>query len=274
MTEQHQRWSFSGSLRRIAALVLRNLYLLRRSWPRVLELMYWPTVQMILWGFITLFLVSNSSWVAQASGVLISAVLLWDVLFRGQLGVALIFMEEMWSRNLGQLFVSPLRPSELIAALFIMSMIRTLIGVGGAALIAIALFHYSVFDLGLPLIAFFVNLIVMGWAIGLLVSGIVLRYGLGAESLAWIGIFALQPLSGVYYPIDVLPHWLQYVAWLLPSSHVFEGMRAVLIEHTFRPDLLLNALALNVVYLAGGIVAFLLFFRAARVGGQLVHVGE
>ena len=118
-----------------------------------------------------------------------------------------------------------------------------LIGVGGAALIAIALFHYSVFDLGLPLIAFFVNLIVMGWAIGLLVSGIVLRYGLGAESLAWIGIFALQPLSGVYYPIDVLPHWLQYVAWLLPSSHVFEGMRAVLIEHTFRPDLLLNALA-------------------------------
>lgn len=274
MTEQHQRWSFSGSLRRIAALVLRNLYLLRRSWPRVLELMYWPTVQMILWGFITLFLVTNSSWVAQASGVLISAVLLWDVLFRGQLGVALIFMEEMWSRNLGQLFVSPLRPSELIAALFIMSLIRTLIGVGGAALIAIALFHYSVFDLGLPLIAFFVNLIVMGWAIGLLVSGIVLRYGLGAESLAWIGIFALQPLSGVYYPIDVLPHWLQYVAWLLPSSHVFEGMRAVLIEHTFRPDLLLNALALNVVYLAGGIVAFLLFFRAARVGGQLVHVGE
>lgn len=274
MTEQHQRWSFSGSLRRIAALVLRNLYLLRRSWPRVLELMYWPTVQMILWGFITLFLVTNSSWVAQASGVLISAVLLWDVLFRGQLGVSLIFMEEMWSRNLGQLFVSPLRPSELIAALFIMSMIRTLIGVGGAALIAIALFHYSVFDLGLPLIAFFVNLIVMGWAIGLLVSGIVLRYGLGAESLAWIGIFALQPLSGVYYPIDVLPHWLQYVAWLLPSSHVFEGMRAVLIEHTFRPDLLLNALALNVVYLAGGIVAFLLFFRAARVGGQLVHVGE
>ncbi len=274
MTEQHQRWSFSGSLRRIAALVLRHLYLLRRSWPRVLELMYWPTVQMILWGFITLFLVTNSSWVAQASGVLISAVLLWDVLFRGQLGVALIFMEEMWSRNLGQLFVSPLRPSELIAALFIMSLIRTLIGVGGAALIAIALFHYSVFDLGLPLIAFFVNLIVMGWAIGLLVSGIVLRYGLGAESLAWIGIFALQPLSGVYYPIDVLPHWLQYVAWLLPSSHVFEGMRAVLIEHTFRPDLLLNALALNVVYLAGGIVAFLLFFRAARVGGQLVHVGE
>ena len=99
-----------GSFRRIAAIVLRHVYLLRRSWPRILELMYWPTVQMILWGFITLFFVNHSSWVAQAAGILISAVLLWDVLFRGQLGVSVIFMEEMWSRNLGQLFVGPLRP--------------------------------------------------------------------------------------------------------------------------------------------------------------------
>jgi ABC-2 type transport system permease protein len=264
----------ADSFRRIMALVLRHGYLLRRSWPRVLELMYWPTMQMILWGFITLFFVNHSSWVAQAAGVLISAVLLWDVLFRGQLGVSVIFLEEMWSRNLGQLFVSPLRPLELIGAMLIMSMIRTIIGVGGAALIAVALFRYSVFDLGLPLIGFFVNLIVMGWAIGLVVAGIVLRYGLGAESLAWISVFALQPLSGVYYPIDVLPQWLQYVAFLLPSSHVFEGMRAVLIDHSFRFDLLFNALALNVVYLGGGIGAFLLFFRAARIGGQLVHVGE
>lgn len=256
------------------AMILRHVYLLRRSWPRILELMYWPTVQMILWGFITLFFLEHSSWVAQATGVLISAVLLWDVLFRGQLGVSLIFMEEMWSRNLGQLFVSPLRPMELVAALLTMSMIRTVIGVGGAALIAVVLFHYSIFDLGLPLIVFFVNLIVLGWSIGLLVSGIVLRYGLGAESLAWIAVFALQPISGVYYPIEVLPQWLQYVAFLLPSSHVFEGMRAVLIDHAFRADLLLTALLLNVVYLTGGIIAFLFFFRAARIGGQLVHVGE
>ncbi|MFQ5936878.1 MAG: ABC transporter permease [Acidiferrobacterales bacterium] len=256
------------------AMVLRHAYLLRRSWPRILELMYWPTVQMILWGFITVFFSGHSSWVAQATGVLISAVLLWDVLFRGQLGVSLIFMEEMWSRNLGQLFVSPLRPIELIGALLTMSMIRTIIGVGGAALMAVALFHYSIFDLGLPLIAFFVNLIVMGWSVGLLVCGIVLRYGLGAESLAWIAIFALQPVSGVYYPIEILPQWLQHVAFFLPSSHVFEGMRAVLIDNTFRVDLLVNALALNVVYLAGGIIAFLLFFRAARIGGQLVQIGE
>src|SRR3989344_6055101 len=263
-----------ASLRRVAALLIRHLYLLRGSWPRVLELMYWPTVQMVLWGFITLFLVNHSSWLAQASGVLLTGVLLWDVLFRGQLGVSLVFMEEMWSRNLGHLFVSPLRTTELASALEAMSLVRTLIGVGGAALVAIPLFHFSVFDLGLPLLAFFANLIVMGWAIGLLVSGIVLRYGLGAESMAWIAIFAVQPISGVYYPIEVLPGWLQIVAYGLPSSHVFEGMRAVLFLYRFRIDLLVNAMALNFVYLTGGIAAFLAFFNNARVRGQLLHVGE
>ena len=263
-----------ASLRRIGGIVRRHVYLLRGSGPRILELVYWPTMQMVLWGFITVFLVGHSSWVAQASGVLISGVLLWDVLFRGQLGVSLVFMEEMWSRNLGHLFVSPLRPMELAAALLTMSLIRTFIGVGGAALIAIPLFHFSIFDLGLPLLAFFANLIVMGWAIGLLVSGIVLRYGLGAESMAWIAIFAVQPIGGVYYPIEVLPGWLQIVAYGLPSSHVFEGMRSVLFEQRFRVDLLVNAMALNIVYLAGGIAAFLAFFNNARVRGQLLHVGE
>ncbi len=265
---------FGASLRRVGAIVRRHIYLLRSSGPRILELVYWPTVQMVLWGFITVFLVNHSSWVAQASGVLISGVLLWDVLFRGQLGVSLVFMEEMWSRNLGHLFVSPLRPGELAAALLVMSLIRTLIGVGGAALIAIPLFHFSIFDIGLPLLAFFTNLIVMGWAIGLLVSGIVLRHGLGAESMAWIAIFAVQPISGVYYPIETLPVWLQYVAHILPSSHVFEGMRAVLFEGNFRTDLLVNALLLNAVYLSAGVAAFLAYFRVARVRGQLLHVGE
>lgn len=269
-----QHTGFLPSLRRIYALILRHTYLLRSSGPRILELMYWPTVQMILWGFITLFLVNHSSWIAQASGVLLSGVLLWDVLFRSQLGVSLVFMEEMWSRNLGHLFVSPLRPTELACSLLSMSLIRTLIGVGGAALIAIPLFHFSVFSLGLPLLAFFVNLIIMGWSIGLLVSGIVLRYGLGAESMAWIAIFAVQPISGVYYPIDTLPDWLQYVAAILPSSHVFEGMRAVVVDHAFRADLLLKAAGLNVIYLTAGFFSFLAFFNIARVRGQLLHVGE
>lgn len=262
------------SVRRVGAMVLRNLYLLRASWPRVLELVYWPAVQMILWGFITRFLVTNSSWVAQASGVLIAAVLLWDVMFRGNLGVSLSFFEEMYSRNLGHLFASPLRPYELVSALLLISLLRTSIGVGGAALLAIPLYGFSIFDLGLPLLAFFTNLLVMGWSIGLLVSALVLRYGLGAESLAWVAIFAVAPISGIYYPVSVLPGWLQPIAAGLPSSHVFEGMRSVLFDGRFRVDLLLNAIALNAVYLAVAVSVFLWVFRTARRKDLLLHIGE
>jgi ABC-2 type transport system permease protein len=262
------------SFRRISAMVLRNVYLLRASWPRALELIYWPAVQMILWGFIARFLSTNSSWVAQASGVLIAAVLLWDVMFRGNLGVSLSFFEEMYSRNLGHLFATPLRPYELVCSLLLISFIRTVIGVGGAALLAIPLYGYSVFGMGLPLLAFFANLLVMGWSIGLLVSGLVLRYGLGAESLAWVAIFAVAPLSGIYYPVSVLPDWLQPVALLLPSSHVFEGMRSVVFGHGFRPDLLYNAIGLNAVYLTLCITVFLMVFRTARKKGLLLSIGE
>ncbi len=259
---------------RMWAMLLRYIYLLRGSWPRILELAYWPTVQMILWGFITQFFVTNSTWVAQATGVLIAAVLLWDVLFRSQLGVSLSFMEEMWSRNLGYLLVTPLRPVELIASFLSLSLLRTLIGVMPASLLAILLYHYSVFDLGLPLIAFFANLMVMGWAIGLVVSGIVLRFGLGAESMAWLLIFGLAPLSGIYYPIDVLPGWLQPVAWSLPSAYVFEGMRAVMFEGAVRLDLLAAAAAFNIVYLTIGAGVFLYAFRVARIRGLLLQIGE
>lgn len=262
------------SPRRLGAMVLRYLYLLRSSGPRMLEVFYWPTVQLILWGFITQFFMTNSSWLAQASGVLMAAVLLWDVLFRGQLGVSLAFFEEMYSRNLGHLFVSPLRPYELILALLTISFIRTLAGVGVAAALAVPLFGFSIFSLGLPLIGFFANLLIMGWSIGLMVSSLVLRYGLGAESLAWVAIFALAPVSGIYYPIAILPDWLQPVAWALPSSHVFEGMRAVLIEQQMRWDHLLAAIGLNILYIALGSGLFLYAFQVARRRGSLLHTGE
>jgi ABC-2 type transport system permease protein len=263
-----------ASVRRIAAMVLRYWYLLRGSWPRILELAYWPTVQMIMWGFISQFMATNSTWVAQAAGVLIAAVLLWDVLFRGQLGVSVSFLEEMWSRNLGHLFVSPLRPGEWVVALMTMSLIRTIIGTVPAALLAIPIFGYSIFDMGLPLAAFFANLIVMGWWLGLLIIALILRHGLGAESLAWVAVFLLAPVSAVYYPIAILPGWLQTVAWTLPSAHVFEGMRALMFQNAIRWDHLAWATCLNLAYMAASAGVFMYFFNVARQRGSLLQTGE
>lgn len=262
------------SARRVWAMMLRYLYLFSTSWPRIIELAYWPIVQVIMWGFITQFFLTHSSWLVQASGALLAGVLLWDVLFRGQLGVSISFLEELWSRNLGQLFVSPLHPVELVLAMTSMSFVRTVIGLIPAALLAIPLYHYSIFDMGLPLLSFFANLLVFGWSIGLAVSALLLRFGLGAESLAWVAIFAFAPLSAIYYPVAVLPDWLQPVALALPSAHVFEGMRAILIDDVFRLDFFFAAVALNLVYLGIGAGLFLYSFRVARIRGLLLQVGE
>jgi len=266
--------AFAPAARRIYGMILRHLYLLRKSWVRVVEMAYWPTMQMVLWGFIAKFLATNSSWVAQVPGVLVSALLLWEILFRGQLGLSLSFIEELYARNLGHLFASPLRPMELVTAMICVSAVRAVIGVGTAAALAWVLYKTSIFALGLPLVAFFANLLLTGWGIGLMVSALVMRYGLAAENLAWGAIFVTAPISGIYYPISVLPGWLQTIAWWLPTSHVFEGMRGVLMADTFLWDEFWTAAGLNVLYLAVGTGLFLASFRGARKRGMLVQIGE
>jgi ABC-2 type transport system permease protein len=262
------------SPRRVAAMVLRYWYLMRASWPRLLDLVYWPAVQMLMWGFLQLYISQNAGFFARAGGTFIGAVLLWDILFRGQLGFSLSFLEEMWSRNLANLMISPLRSVEFVTALIVMSLIRLTVASVPVTLMAFAFFDFNLFGLGLALAAFFANLLLTSWAIGIFISGLLLRNGLGAENLAWTIMFIFLPLTCVYYPVTVLPGWLQHVAWLLPPTYVFEGMRALMIEHVFRLDLMLQGLALNAVWFAAGAAGFLALLKSARTSGALMQGGE
>jgi ABC-2 type transport system permease protein len=266
--------SAAFSPRRVGAMVLRYWYLLRSSWARLIELIYWPMVQMLMWGFLQMYIGENASFFARASGLFIGAVLLWDILFRGQLGFSISFLEEMYARNIGNLMMSPLRISEFITALMIMSVVRLAIGMVPVSFMAIGFFGFNLWGLGLALAAFFANLILTSWAVGIFVSGLVLRNGLGAETFAWSIMFLFLPLTCVYYPVSVLPEWLQYFAWALPPTYVFEGMRALLIDHVFRADLMLQALALNAVFMSVAVVAFVRLLDSAREQGSLLQTGE
>jgi ABC-2 type transport system permease protein len=272
MTTTDSGLEFSAN--RVSAMVRRYWYLLRSSWPRILDLIYWPAVQMLMWGFLQLYISQNAGYFAKAGGVFIGAVLLWDILFRGQLGFSISFLEEMYARNLGNLMMSPLRPPEFLAALMIMSVVRLAIGMVPVSILAIAFFGFNLWSMGFALAAFFLNLILTSWAIGIFVAGLLLRNGLGAESMAWTIMFLFLPLTCVYYPVEVLPHWLQYVAWSLPPTYVFEGMRALLIDHVFRADLMLEAFAFNAVLFALACLAFLRLLASARVQGSLLQGGE
>jgi ABC-2 type transport system permease protein len=247
---------------RIGAMVQRYWYLLMSSWPRLLELIYWPALQIITWGFLQNFISENAGFFARAGGTLIGAVILWDILFRGQLGFSISFLEEMWARNLANLMMSPLKPIEFLISLMIMSLLRLAIGVIPMTLLAF-FFGFNFYSIGLPLIVFFCNLIFTSWSIGIFVSGLVLRNGLGAESIVWTLMFG-----------TVLPHWLQYVAWSLPPTYVFEGMRALLSNHMFRADLMIEAFAINVVLFAASFAIFLALLRSARRHGALLQGGE
>jgi ABC-2 type transport system permease protein len=262
------------SLNRVSAMCLRHFYTMRRSWPRIVEMAYWPTMQMVIWGFLSQFLATNSSYIAGAFGVLLAGVMLWDVLFRGQLGFSLSFIEELWSRNLANLYCSPLTPLEHIVALIVMAFIRAAIGVLPAMLLAIPFYDFSIFTLGVPLLAFFFNLLIMGCALGLIVTAMVLRFGLAAENMAWFLVFLLAPFSCVYYPITVLPPWAQVFALALPSTHVFEGMRAALFDGVFHWDHFFAAAALNGGLIVIGIGIYLFSFARARKLGLLLQVGE
>src|SRR4029077_13956071 len=131
------------SFNRVGAMVLRYWYLLRSSWPRVLDLIYWPAVQMLMWGFLQRYVSQNSSFFNQAAGTFIGAVLLWDILFRGQLGFSISFLEEMYARNMGTLMMSQLRPLEFLTALMDMSLILLAIGIVPVSLLAIAFFGFN-----------------------------------------------------------------------------------------------------------------------------------
>src|SRR5262245_39139564 len=180
----------------------------------------------------------------------------------------------MYSRNLANLLISPLKPAEFITALMIMSIIRLSIGMVPVSLLAIVFFGFNLWGLGVALAAFFLNLILTSWAVGIFVAGILLRHGLGAENMAWTLMFILLPLACVYYPVSVLPPWLAVVSWMLPPTYVFEGMRALLTEHVVRADLMATAFAINIVLIALAILAFLKYLQAARRHGSLLQGSE
>ena len=263
-----------GSLRRIWGLMYRHLALYRRSWPRLLELMYWPTLQMLIWGFTASYVASRGTGgPLLAASALLGGVLLWEVALRTQMGVSISFLEELWSRNLGHLFVSPIRPGEMLAALLAISFLRMTVGVLPAILLAFLLYAFNLFALGPIVVLFFVNLVVMGWWVALGVVSLILRHGAGAEALAWSVLFGLTPFSAVFYPVSVLPAAMRPIALALPSSHVFEGMRAAL-EGGVRWDHLGWAVLLNAVWLGIFVLVFARQFRQARVRGALLNIGE
>ena len=262
------------NLSKIFALSLRHIYLIKGSFPRILDLIYWPTIQIFLWGFISKFFTLNSTYYENTVGIILSAAILYDFLFRSSISYNMMFLEEIWSRNFTNLFIAPIKLSEIIAALTFTAIFRTLIGLVPAALLAIPFFGVSILKIGVPLIFLLITLYIFGVTLGLLVTSGLIRFGPSFENIAWASLFFLAPLGCIYYPIDILPEWLQMIAKLLPLVHIFEEMRNILIYDSVNNFQILKAIIISFIYFVLGIFVFYLSYNGAKNRGTLINMGE
>ena len=259
---------------KIFALSLRHVYLIKGSFPRILDLIYWPTVQIFLWGFISKFFTLSSSYFENTVGIILSAAILYDFLFRSSISYNMMFLEEIWSRNFTNLFIAPIRISEIITALTLTAIIRTLIGLVPAALLAIPFFGVSIFKIGAPLIFLLISLYIFGVTLGLLVTSGLVRFGPSFENIAWASLFFLAPLGCIYYPIEILPNWLQIIAKFFPLVHIFEEMRNILINDIIDYFQISKAILISFLYFIFGVIIFYMSYNGAKERGTLINMGE
>lgn len=256
---------------RIHALTLRYLYLYPRSVPRVLDIFFWPLVDILVWGFLTMYLIQLRAGVPNILTILLGAIIFWDFILRSQQAVSISFLEEVWERNLLNVFVTPLRISEFLAATVLVGVVRvTLIGItlGVSSL----LFNFNILSLGLLLIPFVVNLFFFGWILGLVATSILLRFGQSAQVIAFALTTLLQPFLAVFYPVSVLPPFLRPISLAIPATHVFEGMRAVVISGSFSLEHIVWATLLNIVWFVLSVFLFFKMFDYVREKGRLTKL--
>ena len=259
---------------RVYALFLRHFYLIKGSVPRIIDLIYWPTIQIILWGFISKFFTMYSDFYNHTAGIILSAAILYDFLFRSSISFNMLFLEEIWSRNFTNLFIAPLKVSEIITALTATALIRTMIGIVPAILLAAPFFGVSLLNLGPSLILLLLSLYLFGMTLGLFVVSGLLRFGPSFENVAWSSLFLLAPLGCIYYPLSILPETLQILAKALPLVYIFEEVRSILTTSTINYSNIMSALILNLIYFLISIYVFYSAFHEARKRGTLINVGE
>ncbi len=262
------------AIRPLAGILLRQLYLYRRSLPRWMEIFYWPLLDLLVWGFLTLYLKQGTVHMAGTAQALLGGLLLWDMLYRSQQGISVVFLEEIWSRNLYNMMVAPVTPFHIIFGAMLTGILKVSLSSGVAVFLAWSLFSYSLFSLGLSLVPFVLGLVVMGWALGIMTTALILRFGQEAEVLAWGVIFLFQPVSAVFNPVSVLPAGFRQVAFFVPASHVFEGMRAVLSGKGFPWHDLGWAFLIDAVYFAGALYLFHRVLERARRTGFSLKLGS
>ncbi|HUA34127.1 MAG TPA: ABC transporter permease [Candidatus Binataceae bacterium] len=259
-------------LNRIQGVVMRHTYEARRNFDRLTDLVYWPVLDIIVWGFFTIYIRQDGKPGTGIASFLLAAVIMWGMFYAFQRDMAVGFLDELWARNLINLFSTPLTVGEYMAGLLFVNFIKAGISLLAAAIVAWIAYSFDIFPILPSFVPYMACLILFAFALGIAITGIIFRYTTKVQGLAWSSAALLLPLSCVFYPVKALPKSLQPIAWMLPTTHAFEGMRQTLAGGGFSPMHFWWAMGLNVAYFALAVVFFRSIFESARSRGLLVKL--
>lgn len=254
------------SWQRILGVFFRYFYVSRKGMHQLTDLFYWPFVDILIWG-LTSFWIAKQNNVENLPLILLTALIFWQIAWRGSVDISVSLLQEFWHRNLINLFSTPLKISEWIAGMLLLACCKLVIAVGFGSLMVYLLFSLNVFTIGWAFLPFAVSLIIFGWSLSFLSSSLIIYWGHKVEMFAWMMAFAFAPFSAVFYPLDVLPNWAQTISWCLPTTYVFEGMRSILSKGQFPLGDFLISMGLNLIYLFFSVSFFYFMFEKTRAKG-------
>lgn len=234
---------------RIYGLLLRYIYFFRRSFDRMTDVFYWPTIELLMWGLTSSYLRSYISNGLPIVTMIVSGIILWIMTWRGQYEITVNFLDELWNKNLINIFAAPLKLSEWVMSVIIIGIIKGAISLTFASGVAYLLYKVNFFHYGFSMLPIILLLIMSGWWVGFIVAGTILRYGTRVQTLAWTAVWLISPFSAIYYPLSALPVWAQKISYFIPTSYMFEAAREVIRTGILDWNKIYLSFGLNLIYL-------------------------
>lgn len=245
---------------RILGVFFRYFYVLRKGPQQLSDLFYWPLIDILLWGLTSIWIQKHNP-VSDLPLILLTGLIFWQVTWRGSVDVSVSLLQELWNRNLVNLFSTPLKVSEWMSGVLLLSFCKLVLTVLFGSLVVYLLYALNVFTIGWAFIPFAASLLLFGWTLGFLAASIIIYWGHQVEAFAWMIGFLFAPFSAVFYPVEILPYWAQVIAWSLPTTYIFEGMRHLLQGGQFPTYDFCMSLGLNFLYLASALLLFKTMFN-------------
>lgn len=251
---------------RIIGVFFRYFYVTKKGLHQLSDLFYWPLVDILIWG-LTCYWIETQGHLGSLRLTLLTALIFWQIVWRGSLDISTSLLLEFWQRNLMNLFSTPLKISEWISGMLLLGICKLIITIAFSALVVYLFFAVNLFAVGWALIPFALCLLLFGWAVSFLGSSLIIYWGHRVEMIAWMSAWIFSPFSAIFYPVEVLPLWAQKISWCLPTTYIFEAMRSVLAQGTFPLSYVWISLGLNLIFLTFSLLIFRWTFEKTREKG-------